>query len=84
MNSDQLQFMDHSEIEKIANAYERTKEQVSKKKQLKGSAKAAKKQPAEVPAASTDKKKCATAKSGRKLVPDHLIKVQDNPAKMIA
>lgn len=65
--------MDHSEIEKIA-----------KKKQLKASVKASNKQTAEVPAASADNKRCATAKSGRKLIPDHLIKVQDNPAKTIA
>lgn len=73
MNSDQLQFMDHSEIEKIA-----------KKKQLKGAAKVPNGQANETPGASTEKKRCKPAKSGRRLIPDQLIKVHDQPAKMIA
>ena len=72
MNSDQLQFMDHSEIEKIA-----------KKKQLKG-ANVPNGQANEIPGASTEKKKNKPAKSGRKLIPDQLIKVHDHPAKLIA
>jgi len=51
MNSDQLQFMDHSEIEKIA-----------KKKQLKGAAKVPNRKANETPGASTEKKRCKTAK----------------------
>jgi len=51
MNSDQLQFMDHSEIEKIA-----------KKKQLKGAAKVPNGKANETPGASTEKKRCKTAK----------------------
>jgi|TARA_B110001450_G_C17522195_1_gene441052 hypothetical protein len=78
MNSDQLQFMDHSEIEKIA-----------KKKQLKGASSSTvptfrNGQANETPGASTEKKRCKPAKSGRKLIPDQLIKVHDQPAKMIA
>ena len=76
MNSDQLQFMDHSEIEKIA-----------KKKQLKGASTVPtyrNGQANETPGASIEKKRGKPAKSGRKLIPDQLIKVHDHPAKMIA
>jgi hypothetical protein len=80
MNSDQLQFMDHSEIEKIAN--KRTS--FIEKKQRQGSVKVPNGQANEAPGASTEKKKSKTAKQGRKLIPDQLIKVHDHPARMIA
>jgi hypothetical protein len=53
-------------------------EKIAKKKQLKASVKVKNK---ETP---TDKKRCRTAKSGRKLIPGQLIKVQEDPAKSIA